>query len=176
MRIGVLADSHIPDKLRELPPRVLDIFSTVEIVLHAGDITSLDVLQNLQERASLTFAVYGENDPPNVRRFLQDSQVLEFGGIRIGLTHGNLDRTRRVRWGARLDPRGFERKVQHDVLTQFKEVDAIVYGATHHAFAKMMNGIFLFNPGSVIPNAPGGPSVGLLEISGRGIKGRIVRL
>lgn len=176
MRIGVLADTHIPDILRELPPRVLDAFSSVEIVLHAGDITSLDVLQALQERASLTFAVYGENDPPGVRRYLQESQVLEFGGVRIGLIHGNLERKRRDKLTALLDPKRFERKVQDEVLSQFKEVDAIVYGATHRAFAKMRNGRFLFNPGSIVPRAPGGPSVGLLEITGRGISGRIIKL
>src|SRR5262245_39098978 len=89
MKIGVIADTHIPDLRRSLPARVLEIFSTVEIVLHAGDITSLEVLQQLQESVSLTFAVYGEDDSPEVKSYLQESQVLEFGGLRVGLIHGN---------------------------------------------------------------------------------------
>jgi Calcineurin-like phosphoesterase superfamily domain len=89
MKIGVLADTHIPDLRRSLPSRVMEIFSTVEIVLHAGDITSLQVLQQLQESVSLTFAVYGEDDSLEVKQYLRDSQVLEFGGLRVGLIHGN---------------------------------------------------------------------------------------
>ncbi len=176
MRIGVLADTHVPDKIHELPGRILEIFSAVEIVLHAGDITSLGLLQNLQERVSLTFAVYGENDPPEVRRYLQDSQVLEFGGRRIGLIHGHSPRRRRAGLRGLVNPRAFERQVQAYILSQFKDVDAIVYGFTHRAFTKTVNGIFLFNPGSPIPRAPGGPGVGLLEITGRGISGRIIKL
>ncbi len=91
MKIGVLADTHVPDRKRALPPRVMELFSPVEIVLHAGDITSIDLLQQLQESVSLTFAVYGEQDPPTVRTFLQETQVLEFGGCRIGMVHGNRD-------------------------------------------------------------------------------------
>lgn len=174
MRIGVLADTHIPDKLNALPARVLELFSTVEIVLHAGDISSLELLQELQEKVSLTFPVYGENDPPEVRRLLQDSQVLEFGGRRIGLIHGHSQKRRG--WRELINAKAFERRVQEFVLSQFKDVDAIVYGYTHRAFAKTINGIFLFNPGSPIPNAPGGPSVGLLEITGRGISGKIMKL
>ncbi len=47
MKIGIISDTHIPDLRRSLPARVLEIFSTVEIVLHAGDITSIQVLQQL---------------------------------------------------------------------------------------------------------------------------------
>src|SRR5512135_2891856 len=91
MKIGVLADTHIPDKKRALPPRVLEMFAPVEIVLHAGDITAMEVLQQLEEQISLTFAVYGDRDPAALRPYLQETQVLEFGGCRIGLLHGHRD-------------------------------------------------------------------------------------
>lgn len=175
MRIGVLADTHIPDLRRSLPMRVMDIFSSVEIVLHAGDITALSVLQQLQESVSLTFAVYGEDDSPQVRGYLQESQVLEFGGLRVGLIHGN--RAARTEMNIRLarllrrDP--YDRQYLEYLLGRFSNVDAIVFGHTHMPYARVHEGVFFFNPGSINPYRSE-PSVGLLEIDNRGIRGRIL--
>lgn len=177
MKIGVLADTHVPDRCRSLPSGVMEIFSSVEIVLHAGDITRMDVLQQLQEHVSLTFAVYGEKDPAFVRNFLQESQVLEFGGVRIGLIHGNRDS--RTEFWTRL--RGMIRPWVYSppfieyLLGRFTNVDAIVFGHTHLPYAKLHEGVFLFNPGSLVPRG-GDPSVGVLEIDTRGIRGRILNL
>ncbi len=178
MKIGVLADTHIPDKKRALPPRVLEIFAPVEIVLHAGDITTLEVLQQLEERVSLTFAVYGERDPVALRPYLQESQVLEFGGCRIGLIHGNRDA--RSETAARL--RGLFRTSPYTpeyfefLLTRVGAgVDAVIFGHTHVPYARVHNGVFFFNPGSLVP-AAGRATVGLLEIDTRGISGRILEL
>ncbi len=177
MKIGVLADTHIPDRCRTLPPRVLEIFSTVEIVLHAGDITNMDLLQQLQEQVSLTFAVYGDGDPLPVRTYLQETHMLEFGGVRIGLIHGN--RAFRAEFGDRL--RGIFRAQTYTaaffdyLLGRFANVDAIVFGHTHLPYAKIHQGVFLFNPGSLVPRS-GVPSVGMLEIDTRGIRGRILEL
>lgn len=177
MKIGVLADTHIPDKRRSLPARVLEIFSTVEIVLHAGDITRMDLLQQLQEQVSLTFAVYGEGDAPETRTFLQETQVLEFGGRRIGLIHGNRDpRTEFNQRVRRLLRRKSNHGEFHDyLLSRFNDVDAIVFGHTHLPYAKTHGGVFLFNPGSLVPHT-GAPSVGMLEIDARGIRGRILAI
>ncbi len=176
MKIGVIADTHIPDLRRSLPARVMEIFSTVEIVLHAGDITSLDVLQQLQESVSLTFAVYGENDSHEVRTYLQESQVLEFGGLRVGLVHGNReprggfnDRVARL---LKRDP--YNPEYIQFILSRFSSVDAIVFGHTHIPYAKVHDGVFLFNPGSINPSNNSEPSVGLLEITSRGIRGRVL--
>lgn len=176
MKIGVIADTHIPDLRRSLPARVMEIFSSVEIVLHAGDITTLDVLQQLQESVSLTFAVYGENDSPEVRTYLQESQVLEFGGLRVGLIHGNRDARRgfndRVARLLRRDP--YHQEYIDFILSRFNNVDAIVFGHTHVPYAKVRDGVFLFNPGSINPSNNNEPSVGLLEITSRGIRGRVL--
>jgi putative phosphoesterase len=177
MKIGVLADTHIPDRCRRLPPRVFEIFSSVEIVLHAGDITNMDLLQQLQERVSLTFAVYGDRDPVPVRTFLQETHLLEFGGVRIGLIHGN--RGFGAEFGDRVRgffrPQPLTRAFFDYLLGRFSNVDAIVFGHTHAPYAKTHEGVFLFNPGSFVPRS-GMPSVGLLEIDTRGIRGRILEL
>jgi len=175
MKIGVLADTHIPDLRRSLPARVMEIFSAVEIVLHAGDITSLEVLQQLQESVSLTFAVYGENDSPEVKQYLQDSQVLEFGGLRVGLVHGNRgsrdEMNSRVNRLLRRDP--YSPAYIKFILSCFNNVDAIVFGHTHVPYARVKEGVFLFNPGSINPYRSEA-SIGLLEIDNRGIRGRVL--
>lgn len=176
MKIGVIADTHIPDLRRSLPARVMEIFSSVEIVLHAGDITALDVLQQLQESVSLTFAVYGEQDSAEVRTYLQESQVLEFGGLRVGLVHGNREPrggfNERVAKLLRRDP--YNPEFIQFILSRFNNVDAIVFGHTHVPYAKVHEGVFLFNPGSINPANNTEPSVGLLEITTRGIRGRVL--
>ncbi len=177
MKIGVLSDTHIPDRCRSLPPRVVEIFSSVEIVLHAGDITNMDLLQQLQQQVSLTFAVYGERDPASVRTYLQETHMLEFGGVRIGLIHGNRgfrselgNRVRSLLGAQPYTPAFFDY-----LLGRFTNVDAIVFGHTHLPYARIHRGVFLFNPGSLVPRL-GEPSVGLLEIDTRGIRGRILML
>lgn len=177
MKIGVLADTHVPDRRRSLPPSVLEVFSSVEIVLHAGDITHMGLLQQLQEQVSLTFAVCGERDERPVRTFLQEIQVLEFGGVRIGLIHGNRDS--RTEFTEKLQaifrPWTYTTAFFDYILSRFTNVDAIVFGHTHIPYAKIHNGVFLFNPGSLVPRT-GEPSVGMLEIDTRGIRGRIINL
>lgn len=175
MKIGVISDTHIPDLRRSLPARVMEIFSSVEIVLHAGDLTSVEMLQQLQEFVSLTFAVYGEDDSPEVKSYLQESQVLEFGGLRIGLVHGHragrVDFRSRVNRLLRRDP--YTPDYIHFILSRFSNVDAIVFGHTHIPYAKVHEGVFMFNPGSINPYRDEA-TVGLLEINSRGIRGRIL--
>lgn len=177
MRIGVLADTHVPDRRRSLPPGILEIFSSVEIVLHAGDITGMDLLQQLQEQVSLTFAVYGERDPAAVKTFLQETQLLEFGGVRIGLIHGNRDNRTEFKERVRswFHPPTYAPEFFRYLLSRFTNVDAIVFGHTHIPYAKIHDGVFMFNPGSLVPRN-GEPSVGLLEIDTRGIRGRILTI
>jgi putative phosphoesterase len=154
----------------------MEIFSSVEIVLHAGDITALEVLQQLQESVSLTFAVYGEDDSAEVRTYLQESQVLEFGGLRVGLIHGNREPrggfNERVARLLRRDP--YNPEYIQFILSRFNNVDAIVFGHTHVPYARVHEGVFLFNPGSINPANNNEPSVGLLEITSRGIRGRVL--
>ena len=110
-----------------------------------------------------------------VRTYLQETQVLEFGGCRIGLIHGNRDAraeaTARVRSLLRASP--YTPEFLDYLKGRFPEVDAIVFGHTHQPYAQVHNGIFYFNPGSLVPHSGPG-SVGLLEIDTRGISGRIL--
>jgi len=175
MKIGVLADTHIPDLLPALPPRVLEALQGVDIILHVGDICDLSVLQQLEPIAQ-TYAVYGNCDGPNVRQFLQEKQRLEFANRAVGLVHGH--HAWEGGFGAQLTFRLSRARrltaLYESVLHDFSGVDAIVFGHSHEPYIKMHGGVLLFNPGSVVPQNTGSGTIGMLEIGAHAIKGRIV--
>jgi putative phosphoesterase len=177
MKIGVLADTHVPDIFLSLPPHVLEVLSAVDIILHAGDVCDLSVLQQLEAIAQ-TFAVFGERDGPEVKRYLQEKQRLEFAGRAVGLVHGHhaWEGSLLTRVLYTLD-RARQSEVLHEsVLREFTNVDAIVFGHSHEPYMKMHGSILLFNPGSIAPRRGQRGSVGILEIGARAIKGRIIPL
>jgi uncharacterized protein len=177
MKIGVLSDTHVPDIFPALPNNVLDALNGVDIILHAGDVTDLSVLQQLEAIAQ-TFAVSGDCDDSQIKEYLEEKQRLEFAGRAIGLVHGHgawkggLWRQFRLRLNRSLRTemlRGF-------VLRQFSRVDAIVFGHSHEPYIKMHGSVLLFNPGSIVPRPGRRGSIGFLEINAYSIKGRIVPL
>lgn len=175
MRIGVLADTHIPDLLPALPAAVLKALKGVDIILHAGDICDLTVLQQLEPIAQ-TYAVYGDRDSGPVRHFLQEKQRLEFANRAIGLVHGHhaWEGGLATRLAFRLSRAERSKALWASVLSEFNDVDAIVFGHSHEPYIKMHGGVLLFNPGSVVPRGRQGGTIGMLEIGPTAIKGRIV--
>src|SRR5947209_4892082 len=61
MLIGVLADTHIPKRARDLPPQAYQHLSGVDAILHAGDVLCHELLDRLRNIAP-TYAVLGNND------------------------------------------------------------------------------------------------------------------
>ncbi len=177
MKIGVLADTHVPDAFPALPPRVLEMLGGVDIILHAGDICDLQVLQQLEPIAQ-TFAVSGDQDDTQVQRYLEEKQRLEFENRAIGLVHGHRA------WQGNLLARAFKRlgrarreqTLRDFVLGEFSQVDVIVFGHSHEPYIKMHGNVLLFNPGSVVPKPGQSGTLGILEINDRAIKGRIISL
>lgn len=175
MKIGVLADTHIPEQLAALPASVLQVLRGVDIILHVGDVCELDVLQQLEPIAQ-TYAVYGDQDSTQVRQFLQEKQRLEFENRAVGLVHGH--HAWEGDWGTRLSYRLSAGKrssaLRASVLREFKDVDAIVFGHSHEPYIKMHGAVLLFNPGSIVPRNGRSGTMGILEIGPNAIKGRIV--
>ena len=48
MKIGVISDTHIPERFEHIPEVVLEAFEQVDMVMHAGDLVSLAVLDELK--------------------------------------------------------------------------------------------------------------------------------
>jgi putative phosphoesterase len=182
MKIGVVGDTHIPDASFMLPARIDDLFKGLDILLHVGDVCDLSVLKELQETYTLTFAVWGERDLPELRHYLEEQRVVRFGDRRVGMIHGHQYRGSATRIWDRLRQSlfgGSATDAQADyLLDRFAsdDVHAIVFGHTHRPLVKMHKGVLLFNPGAALPGIDVGPSVGILEVTRRSIAGRIVPL
>lgn len=88
MRIGIISDTH-----SYLAPSVFKYFSQCDEIWHAGDIGTLDVLQQL-EAFKPTMAVFGNIDGHEVRAASPEDQVFVREGKKILMTHiaGSLPR------------------------------------------------------------------------------------
>lgn len=80
-RIGLLSDTH-----GLLDPRVLEHFSQVDEIWHAGDIGSIEVLQALREYKP-TRAVFGNMDSGDVRYSLSEFYRFRVEEVNVLLTH-----------------------------------------------------------------------------------------
>jgi len=181
LTLGVIADTHIPDRAQEIPPAVFDVFTKADItaILHAGDICSPKVLQTLGDIAPV-IAVRGNRDwfVPGIPLHTR----LQYEGVSIGLTHGHGNW-----WGYVLDkmnfvingPRQFS-YVENKVQQIFPDTDVVVFGHNHAPVNRNENGRLLFNPGSpncpniFLQNAP--QTVGLLHIDGKTVQGEIIEI
>lgn len=133
MRIGIISDTHIPSRARELPDFVGQAFADVDLILHAGDINDYSVLRALNAIAP-TQAVAGNTDPPGMVEALGFELLLTVSRFRLGLTHGHLGR------GRTTPDRAFN--------TFEGKADIIVFGHSHRPFQGRRDGVLLLNPGS----------------------------
>jgi putative phosphoesterase len=159
MKIGVISDTHLSKPTSELAGLVHTVFADVSMILHAGDLTELEVLEAFSDKEVI--AVTGNMDSMDVRNQLPSERVLEVGGFRIGLTHG---------WG---HPFGVPKKI----ADTFGDVDVIVYGHSHRPDNQVRNGILFFNPGAFSGGFPltRKRSVGILTLEEQ-VSGEIIRL
>jgi putative phosphoesterase len=139
---GIITDTHIPQRLKSLPPRVAGIFRGVDGILHAGDINSRRVLDELAEIAPVE-AVAGNAD--SFGHGLPLTRIIEVEGRRIGLVHGHGGWSRYLRSKVR-DQFGFDEEHYLKIVHRsFGSVDAIVFGHTHRFYRAERSGIVLFN-------------------------------
>lgn len=100
-KIGLLSDTH-----SYLDPSVFEYFKNVDEIWHAGDIGSMEVLEQL-EAFKPTKAVYGNIDHAQLRRACPEHQRFDCEGMDIWITHiggypGRYDR--RIRDAIRANP------------------------------------------------------------------------
>ena len=179
--LGVIADTHIPDRTKALHPGVLPAFkhARVEAILHAGDISAPSVIEQLETIAPVS-AVLGNRDWVRLRH-LPLTRILEYEKIKIGLTHGHgglrtylMEKLSFLLNGPQ--PFSYFKDV---ALSMFPDdLDAIIFGHNHAPLNQLENGKLIFNPGSAWRQVPHSlpPSVGLLRIADRKIEGEIVYL
>jgi putative phosphoesterase len=143
MLIGLLSDTHIRvpgtrSNLGQLwgdtlPLQISEAFRGVDLILHAGDIYTLPVLEEL-EKVAPVLAAEGDDDPFEIvnDKRVKSKHILNIEGITIGLAHQ------------------FE---TWDLSKQDKLPDVIVFGHLHKSSLETLNGVLWVNPGSpTFPN------------------------
>jgi len=162
VKIGVIADTHIANKKDNLPKEILDAFKDVDMIIHAGDITDISLLDKLKKICKNIKAVYGNMDPLETKKQLSEKKIIKAGNYKIGVAHGC----------------GHPLKLIELLTNMFKNdhVDIIIFGHSHSPLNEQRNGILYFNPGSPFDKifAPYN-SYGILEINDK-IKAKIVRI
>ena len=151
MRIAVLADTHV-NMLEELSKKIIDVLSTVDLIIHAGDFTDVQLLKELKGLRTVK-AVQGNMDSRELKVMLPAKEIVEIENKRIGITHGS---------GG---PGGIEERVRK--VFESDRIDIIVYGHSHQSQNKVIEDVLLFNPGKATD------SFGILTIDG-GVKGEII--
>lgn len=160
MLIGLISDTHVPVRARQIPGRVFEIFSNVDVILHSGDLVDMSVLLELSALAPVE-AVAGNVDYPEVRGKLERRRLLRLEGVSIGLIHG--------------DGPGWDTPSR--AFSAFQNADCVVFGHSHRALVEVRAGVLLVNPGSAAePRGLSEPTVGLLRVQDRELTAQIIGL
>jgi uncharacterized protein len=132
MRVVVLADTHAPRRWKSCPPLVAEQLRRADVILHAGDVCTAAVLDELSGYAPV-LAVAGNNDGADVAAWGAETTLqADLGGLRVAMVHdsgaapGRLRRMRRLFPGAEL----------------------VVFGHSHIPLDDQDGGLRIFNPGS----------------------------
>lgn len=158
MKIGVLSDTHLRAPAPELLRLAEVHFRDVDLILHAGDLVEMSVLDAFSPRR--VEAVAGNMDSTATKSFLPFKRIVRAGCFRIGLIHG---------WGS---PAGIEERIR----PEFSDIDCLVYGHTHRSANHIVAGVLFFNPGSATEKVyTAQNTVGILEV-GETITGVILPL
>ena len=160
MRVVVLADTHAPRRWKSCPPRVARHLRQADVILHAGDVCTAAVLDELAQYAPV-HAVRGNNDGPDVAAWgAPETLSLELDGLRVAMIHDSGAKTGRLRRMRR----------------RFPEAGLVVFGHSHIPLDESGDGLRIVNPGSPTDRRrqPRG-TIGLLTVvEGRLTQARII--
>lgn len=160
MLIGLISDTHIPDRAKIIPQNVIDAFKDVDIILHAGDLTSPRVIEELEKIAPV-MAVQGNLDRVNGIN-LPKAKTLEAEGLKIGMIHGEVY------------PRADTQQLVY--LAKELDVDILVSGHSHQPKIEKTDGVLLINPGSPVVPRLADRTVMLLEINNKEVDVEIIKI
>jgi len=161
--IGLISDTHVPAKAKEIPKEVFKVFENADYIIHAGDLVELSVIDELEQLAPV-LVVYGNMDGPEIRGKLPKIDSLRVFEWKIGVMHnpGTLFGVGKMREMAKTN--GF---------------NVLVYGHTHSSNIRWEGDILLVNPGSPTNPVPPfivKPSVGLLRVTKERIVPEIIQI
>jgi putative phosphoesterase len=132
VQIAVISDTHMPKGGRRLPDACVARLRRADLIIHAGDLIALEVLNDLRRYAPVK-AVHGNVDDAAVTAALPAVAMVSVEGVRIAVVHDSGPARGRL---ARLRSR-------------FPEADAVIFGHSHMPLHERADdGFQIFNPGS----------------------------
>ena len=148
--VGVISDTH-----GLLRPEACAALAGCELIIHAGDIGSADVLEAL-EKIAPTHAVRGNNDREAWAKAIPATRTLSIAKTRIYLLHDISDL---------------------DIDPAREGYAAVICGHSHKPRAETKDGVLYLNPGSAGPRRFSLPIVlARLTVSPRGLEPRFIDL
>jgi putative phosphoesterase len=133
VQVAVISDTHmVAGGRRQLPARCVELVREADLLLHAGDIMSVEALVELEAIGPPVRAITGNMDGWELRDRLPDELELELEGARVAMLHDAGPATGRV---ARMRRR-------------FPGADAVVFGHSHIPLHERDGDFQIFNPGS----------------------------
>ncbi|WP_166241785.1 metallophosphoesterase family protein [Paenibacillus turpanensis] len=154
MKIGIVADTHMPARAKRPPSALMKGLEGVDRILHAGDWTELEVLYWLEELAPVD-GVAGNNDGDDIERQFGRQKIIEAGGYRFGLVHGD----------------GYRSTPENAWAAFFAaKPEIIIFGHSHVPYKEQRGETLLFNPGSPTDKRRQPQfSYGIIELGEQGI-------
>jgi putative phosphoesterase len=135
VKIVVISDTHLPRFEGRVDAALRHVASErPQLILHCGDLTTLCAVTAFESIAPVE-AVAGNNDGPEIVRRFGRRKIVEAGGLRIGLVHGD---------GSRGTTLGRAREA-----FARESVDAIAFGHSHIPYLERHGVVWVVNPGSV---------------------------
>jgi len=133
MRLLMLADTHVPRRARDLPAQVWDEVAQADVVFHAGDWVTPELLDTLAARATRLVACWGNNDGPALRLRLPERADVVLEGLHFTVVHET---------GA---VAGREARMSR----RYPDTDVLIFGHSHVPWdTTTSTGLRLLNPGS----------------------------
>jgi putative phosphoesterase len=153
--IAVISDTHMPKGKRKLPAQCVEKLAAAEALIHAGDFSTVSVLEELEALCPVVLGVHGNVDEPQLRQRLPESLEVEVGGRAVAVIHDSGPKQGRLR----------------RLRARFPDADAVVFGHSHLPLHEQVGGFQIFNPGSPTERrrAPR-PSMGLLHPDPDGLR------
>jgi putative phosphoesterase len=132
LSVAVLSDTHAPRFWKSMPAAVAAQLEDADVILHAGDVCTPGVLDELAAFAPV-HVVLGNNDGPDVAAWgASETLELDLDGLRVAMIHDSGNKIGRI---ARMRQR-------------FPDADLVVFGHSHIPLDETEGDLRVFNPGS----------------------------
>jgi putative phosphoesterase len=133
VRLLLIADTHVPVRARDLPAQVWNEVAKADVVIHAGDWVAVELLDELQARATRLIACWGNNDGSALRERLPERADATLAGVHFTVVHET----------------GAAAGREHRMSRLYPDSDVLVFGHSHIPWDTTANtGLRLLNPGS----------------------------